>query len=273
MWNPRFIPLLYEDLGLRPGITVVDVGCGTGFFTRLIARGMKRKGHVLGIDVDWRLLEHAEEFSAKEHLNIIEYRKGDAYEIPLPDNYADLTVSHMVLHWLSNPLQAMTEMRRITKVGGTVAAVGIDGDIYYDPNNPRLNELDARFDGAFVRGASALEGCDLTLARKFPALLKQAGLQEIRASGYASLDLIGDATFSKEQRRSRLRESLKVAKDRERRKNDLRYALAGGMTKEEANERLDLRVQRLSQWIKEPRAASNDMSLSGNMIIVATGKR
>lgn len=274
MWNPRFIPLLYEDLGIRPEIAAVDVGCGTGFFTRLMARGMKKRGHLVGVDIDERLLQYAQKLSSEEDFDLIEYKKGSAYDIPLPDEYSDLTVAHMLLHWLKEPLIAIGEMSRVTKAGGTVATIGVDGDIYFDPNDPRLNELDAKFDEAQVRGALALDGYDLTIARKFPALLKQAGLKEVHASGFASLELVGDATISNKEGQNRWKESLRVAKNsRASRSRNLKYALAGGMSATEYNERLSLRLQRLRKWASESLAASNDMTLSGNIIIVATGKR
>lgn len=274
MWNPRFIPLLYEDLGIRPEIAAVDVGCGTGFFTRLMARGMKKRGHLVGVDIDERLLQYAQKLSSEEDFDLIEYKKGSAYDIPLPDEYSDLTVAHMLLHWLKEPLTAIGEMSRVTKAGGTVATIGVDGDIYFDPNDPRLNELDAKFDEAQVRGALALDGYDLTIARKFPALLKQAGLKEVHANAFASLELVGDATISNKEGQNRWKESLRVAKNsRASRSRNLKYALAGGMSATEYNERLSLRLQRLRKWASESLAASNDMTLSGNIIIVATGKR
>ena len=274
MWDPRFLPLLYEDLGLRPGITVVDVGCGTGFFTRLVAKGMKDQGHVIGVDIDEKLLRHAKQLSARESLDSVVYKKGNAYDIPFPDNYADLTVSHMLLHWLKDPIRAIEEMRRITKVGGRVAAINNHADISYDPSNPRFNELNAKFDEAFTRGTFIVDGCDSIIARKLPALLKQAGLKEIRANGYATLGLVGDATISKKERQERWRESLEVTKRHpERRERELRYALAGGMLAGECNEYLDLRLQMLEKWAGDTEAASNDMTLSAYMIIVASGRR
>ena len=125
--------------------------------------------------------------SARDNLSSIEYRIGNAYEIPFPDNYADLTVSHMLLQWLNNPIRAIEEMMRITKVGGRVAAINIDDGFTYDPSNPRFNELDAKFEEAFTRGVFTVDGCDIEIARKLPGMLKQAGLKEIRANGYASL--------------------------------------------------------------------------------------
>jgi ubiquinone/menaquinone biosynthesis C-methylase UbiE len=44
MWREEFLPLLFQYLELSPGQNVVDVGCGTGFFTRIVARGLKGRG-------------------------------------------------------------------------------------------------------------------------------------------------------------------------------------------------------------------------------------
>jgi len=236
MWDPRFIPLLYENLGVLPGMTVVDVGCGTGFMTRLLAKGMKDQGRVIGVDVDEELLDAARQFSKEEKHRSVEYKEGDAYGLPFPDELSDLTVCHMLLRWLVDPLRAVREMSRITKIGGTVAAIDTDAMISYDPNNSRLNELDEKFNEAIVRGTKS-DGYDKQIARKLPTVLKRAGLKRIRASGYVSLDMPSDPRIEREEMQKRLRDSLKVANNsEERRERDLRYALAGGMSKREYKE-------------------------------------
>lgn len=274
MWRPEFLPLLYKDLGIRPGIRAVDVGCGTGFFTRLIAGGMKGHGHVIGLDIDAKLLNHALLLSAGQGFGLLEFKKGDVYTIPLPDRFTDLTVAHMVLHWLKEPVRAVREMRRVTKTGGTVSAIGVDGDVWYDPDNPRLNELDERFDSAFVQGAMDLDGYDLTIARKLPTILEQAGLREIHASCYATLDLVGDSRRSRRERQDRWKESLNATRrSRRSRVRSKRYALAGGMPAREFDERFELRLRKLRKYALDPDAARSDMSLTASLIIVASGKR
>lgn len=53
-------------LELSQGITAVDVGCGSGFLTRLIARGLKGRGRIIGVDIDEKLLHAAQEIATKK---------------------------------------------------------------------------------------------------------------------------------------------------------------------------------------------------------------
>jgi len=60
-YDPEFIPLIGKWLCLapKPASVVVDVGCGSGYFTKIIASCMKGNGKVIGIDPDRRLVQEA----------------------------------------------------------------------------------------------------------------------------------------------------------------------------------------------------------------------
>ncbi len=94
---------------------IVDVGCGTGDFTRHLADLAKGKCKIIGVDNRTASLKSAERETEKEGLGgRISYRKGDAYEIPVRDNWSDLTCCRTVLMHLTDPLKAVQEMTRIT---------------------------------------------------------------------------------------------------------------------------------------------------------------
>jgi ubiquinone/menaquinone biosynthesis C-methylase UbiE len=102
-YDPDFLPVLYKWLDLKPGMLAVDVGCGSGYFTRILARGLKGMGKVVGIDPDKTLILEAEKITKKEGLLNIEFKVGSIYKIPLPDNYADLIACHIVLYCVTFP--------------------------------------------------------------------------------------------------------------------------------------------------------------------------
>src|SRR5712691_11883395 len=90
MWREEFLPLLFKYLELSPGQRVVDVGCGTGFFTRTVARGLNGRGKVTGVDKDGRLLRVAQKLTREASLEgMIEYRRGKGEDLPLPNDSAD----------------------------------------------------------------------------------------------------------------------------------------------------------------------------------------
>lgn len=95
-YRPEFVPLLLQHLGARSGMRILDVGCGTGFLSRLIARNVEDV-RVIGIDSDDELLAFGRQKLEMEGLgDRVEYRKGDAYKIPFPDGSFDLATSHTV---------------------------------------------------------------------------------------------------------------------------------------------------------------------------------
>ncbi len=120
-----WIRQLYKDfLGLKPGLRIVEVGCGTGDFTRYLGELADGKCNIVGVDTRSPSLRTAAAQTKKARLSsTITYRKGDVFNIPLPGGYADLTCCRTLLMHLTDPLKAVKEMARVTRKGGTVAAV------------------------------------------------------------------------------------------------------------------------------------------------------
>ena len=112
---------------VKPGNTVVDVGCGTGFLTRQAVMQMQGKGRVVGVDLSPSMLEKAEDNLSKLSLHgSVEFRVGDAENIPVQDDFADAVVGNMILHHCAKPKQALLEMTRILKEGGRVAVADLE---------------------------------------------------------------------------------------------------------------------------------------------------
>jgi ArsR family transcriptional regulator len=107
--------------------TVADVGTGTGILAAELARlGLR----VIGVDHSPRMLEAARAKLAAEGLTLeggragsIELRGGDAAALPLADAEVDAALAHMVLHYLPAPADAIREMARVVRPGGTVVVV------------------------------------------------------------------------------------------------------------------------------------------------------
>lgn len=112
---------------VKPGNTAVDVGCGTGFLTRQAVMQMQGKGRLVGVDLSPSMLEKAEDNLSKlaSH-GSVEFRVGDAENIPVQDDFADAVVGNMILHHCAKPKQAVMEMTRILKEGGRVAVADLE---------------------------------------------------------------------------------------------------------------------------------------------------
>jgi ubiquinone/menaquinone biosynthesis C-methylase UbiE/DNA-binding transcriptional ArsR family regulator len=105
---------------VEPGMTVADVGTGTGILaTELAQLGMR----VIGIDNSPRMLEAARANLERADLREVELRGGEAGALPLADAEVDAALAHMVLHYLPSPPDALREMARVVRPGGAVVVV------------------------------------------------------------------------------------------------------------------------------------------------------
>jgi ubiquinone/menaquinone biosynthesis C-methylase UbiE len=102
---------------LRPGMTVLDLGCGTGAITAGIAKAVGPSGQVLGVDRDSGLLALAR----KEHGNISSlcFEQGDALSLEF-DGRFDIVSAARTLQWISEPQRAVERMKKAAKPGGQV---------------------------------------------------------------------------------------------------------------------------------------------------------
>jgi ubiquinone/menaquinone biosynthesis C-methylase UbiE len=96
-YRSEFIPLLLDYLGAQPGTRILDVGCGSGFLARLLARNLDNV-QVVGLDADEKMLGLARQMLEREDLvTKVELRDGDAFRIPFPDDAFDLVTSQSML--------------------------------------------------------------------------------------------------------------------------------------------------------------------------------
>jgi SAM-dependent methyltransferase len=101
-----------------PGLRWVDVGCGTGALTETILKQADPE-HVTGVEPSEGFLGLAKAGVKDER---VEFRIGDARSLPLADHTVDVVVSGLVLNFVPDKTQALQEMLRIVKPGGTIAA-------------------------------------------------------------------------------------------------------------------------------------------------------
>lgn len=113
--------------GVKPDSTVVDVGCGTGFLTRCFAELAQNTGKIVGVDLSPSMLQVARDNLAKRGLpQSVEFRVGDAEDLPVEDGFADAVVGNMILHHCPRPKQAISEMARVLKQGGRLAVADLE---------------------------------------------------------------------------------------------------------------------------------------------------
>jgi SAM-dependent methyltransferase len=110
---------------LRPGLDLLDVGCGVGTITWDLAARVA-PGRVVGIDTTEEILEPARANAVGDPPPHAEFRIGDVYDLEIPDDSFDVVHAHQVLQHLSDPVAALREMRRVCRPGGVVAVRDAD---------------------------------------------------------------------------------------------------------------------------------------------------
>ncbi len=271
--HPDYLPFLVRHLGVHPGMTVVDVGCGTGVYTRILASRLQGEGRAIGIDIHPDVVAHANAITQAEGWDsTIEYHVGDAAALPLPDASVDLVFCNSVLWLLPDPLAALREMRRVVRSGGRVLAAEPDGGLVhsYDPKHPRLSELEQRFQACFARGSLTLDRFDYEIGRKLPSMFISAGFVAIRAYPRlfvaAGCDLGDDPQDGLRARIEEYQQALDVLltdapEMRARREHRAQRALAGGMTSAELAEHERATIEYLRDRVTNPVRVLTDGSV------------
>jgi ubiquinone/menaquinone biosynthesis C-methylase UbiE len=167
---------------LRPGMRVLDVGCGPGSITLGLAAAVA-PGEVIGIDIQAGLVEHAR--ARARHVPAVRFEVSDVYALPYPDGAFDAVFANGVLMHLRDPLRALAELRRVLTPDGIAGIRDPDfGAALYAPTTPLME----RWLAARVQ-ARRHNGGDPLLARHYRRLLLETGFA--RAEAGASIDAAG----------------------------------------------------------------------------------
>ncbi|TFH05884.1 MAG: SAM-dependent methyltransferase [Spirochaetales bacterium] len=136
---------LSRILASIPGGEILDVGCGTGDFTRLLATGTLRPRSVLGIDPDKDSIDEARRLTDDR---VIRYRVMDLYEAPFRDARFDTVAAGNALHHFRDPLRALGEIRRLLRDDGVcvIREVISDGLSPAQANTRDIHHFKARID-------------------------------------------------------------------------------------------------------------------------------
>lgn len=173
-WNVRFQQQarwtyavrrsLYHRAGLAEARRVLEVGCGTGALTSELHS--LTPALVFGLDANSQLLSLARQ-KDRESL----FTRGDAHDLPYPDGFFDITYCHFFLLWVRDPGAVVSEMKRVTRPGGSVlflAESDYAGRLDYPDDLSPLGDL--------LRDGLKMDGADPYIGRRLSALLAQAGL-------------------------------------------------------------------------------------------------
>lgn len=110
-----------EYMKLENGDVVADIGCGTGYFGRKIAKAVAPDGKVYGVDIQPEFIEMIKEFCEKEGITNVVPILGDDDNPKLPEGELDWIIMADVYHEFQKPQAMLDEMRKALKSDGRVA--------------------------------------------------------------------------------------------------------------------------------------------------------
>jgi len=126
---------LIKRSGIKKGMQVLDLGCGSGAFTPFVARTVGEKGEVYALDIQADMLEQLEKkLSKPENKDIrnIKVIKGNAYKLPFDNGSLDLVYMVTVLQEIPDRNKALHEVKRVLKPDGVLAVT----ELFPDPDYP-----------------------------------------------------------------------------------------------------------------------------------------
>jgi SAM-dependent methyltransferase len=124
---------------LRPGLSLLDAGCGPGTITVDLARRVA-PGRVIGLDASSEVVAQARTLAAEDGVTNVQFEVGDLFALRYDDGSFDVAHAHQVLQHLVDPVGALVELRRVLRPGGVLAARDSDYSAFvWAPADPALD--------------------------------------------------------------------------------------------------------------------------------------
>ncbi|MFF9571889.1 methyltransferase domain-containing protein [Streptomyces sp. NPDC014685] len=135
---------MLDELGVEPGRTVADLGCGPGTDLGALADAVTATGAVIGVDHDESAVATAGERTAgRDNVTVL---LGDLHELPLPDGSVDRARTDRVLQHVADPARALREARRVLRPGGRLVMGEPDwGTLTVDHPDSELSRAYTRY--------------------------------------------------------------------------------------------------------------------------------
>jgi len=127
---------IIERSGIKQGMTLLELGSGSGAFTPFVARALGKLGKLYAVDIQPEMLKQLERKLARpenQELTNIKLIRANAYELPFAENSLDLACLVTVLHEIPDRARALREIKRVLKPNGILAVTEFLLDTDYPP--------------------------------------------------------------------------------------------------------------------------------------------
>lgn len=205
-------PVFFEWLGITPECSVLDGGCGSGVFTRYLAKGLNI-GHITGFDIHEGSIDFgrkkAEELGLESRMTL---ESADGFSLHYSDNAFDAVTNYTYIGVLSDPAAGLKELIRVCKPRGVVSCVIAANAIPYvnwqggypfegAEELQRLASLENIIFSSFARKASDWKQSDKWDAFRYPQLFETCNLTEIHVYPFGHLICYSDTSYPFEYRK------------------------------------------------------------------------
>lgn len=191
IFDNRSVEQDYRTLipALRQGMSVLDIGCGTGAISRGIARMVGNSGKVIGIDHTSHFIESGK-VTCREQKNL-QLIHADLFEFQTPEKF-DLVIAARVLQWLSDPAGALLQMKSFLRNGGQLSVLDYDHEALEWQPLPPDSMLTFYSKWLQWRSDAAMNN---RIARDLPRYFSEAGLSAVETFSADEIYLKGNPNF------------------------------------------------------------------------------
>jgi SAM-dependent methyltransferase len=169
---------IFAAAGLRPGMRVLDLGCGAGDVAFVAADLVGRDGHVVGVDRSPQAVARARFRAGQRGLPQVQFVEGDIHD-PAPGGPFDAVIGRLVLMYVPDPAAVLRQQSTVLRPGGLVAPIEFDlATARALPSTPLVSQAVSWLTEAFTRG-----GIWPSLGPRLWGVLREAGLRPLGMTG------------------------------------------------------------------------------------------
>lgn len=169
--------IIHHDSLFPENSLVLEAGCGVGAQTKIIAP-KNPDCRFIAVDLSEESLKEAEFLVTSLGINNVTFKQADIYQLPFENETFDCLIICFVLEHLPDPVQALHELKRVLKKGGTIMVIeGDHGSTFFHP--------DSKFAHAAIACQVRLQsqnGGNSNVGRELYPLLKSTGFTEVSVS-------------------------------------------------------------------------------------------